>query len=234
MDTSQIDQTIAKHKELMRELENARNCLTDVAIAFEEEENREKVKEFEQCFIAYLMDEDDIATHIQVLEEAKQRRMDNDLAEFMKTRLKELKKKKNPTDYLKKKKFIDFKTKIWMKVHPDEEPDESLLGGKEDVLLVSQDINTKCPLTAQVMEEPVKNSVCGHSYDKKAVIQYIHQKQRDGHRIKRNRVEVSCPVAGCSARLREDELERDVEIERHLKKLLRKKIHSSEDDIIEV
>lgn len=43
----------------------------------------------------------------------------------------------------------------------------------------------KCPLTTGLLEDPVKNSFCGHVYSRAAVMEYIRSHKR------------RCPVAGC-------------------------------------
>mmetsp|Transcript_70909 Transcript_70909/g.205566 ORF Transcript_70909/g.205566 Transcript_70909/m.205566 type:complete len:262 (+) Transcript_70909:101-886(+) len=48
-------------------------------------------------------------------------------------------------------------------------------------------INLKCPITGTLMQDPYKNSVCGHVYEKDAILNHL----RKDHRKR-------CPVAGCS------------------------------------
>lgn len=48
-------------------------------------------------------------------------------------------------------------------------------------------INLKCPITGTLMEDPYKNTVCGHVYEKEAILNHLKK-----DRMKR------CPVAGCS------------------------------------
>jgi hypothetical protein len=60
----------------------------------------------------------------------------------------------------------------------------------------------KCPLTATLMEDPVKNKVCKHTYSRAAVMQHIAASGRN----------CVCPVAGCrnnnitASQLEEDNL----------------------------
>ncbi|GAX15536.1 hypothetical protein FisN_6Hh167 [Fistulifera solaris] len=57
----------------------------------------------------------------------------------------------------------------------------------------------KCPLTTVLLEDPMKNSFCGHVYSRAAVMEYLNSRQR------------RCPVAGCrnnqfsASQLAEDE-----------------------------
>lgn len=46
----------------------------------------------------------------------------------------------------------------------------------------------RCPITTKLMEDPVRNSLCGHTYSKEAILQHLRVSRRK-----------ECPVAGCSA-----------------------------------
>ncbi len=55
--------------------------------------------------------------------------------------------------------------------------------------------------------EPVRSTVCGHTYSRNAIEDYIRRK-RNGT--------ASCPMAGCSADVTRDVLERDMDAERSM------------------
>ena len=69
------------------------------------------------------------------------------------------------------------------------EPRESSKTEDDDEILAEGGprINLKCPITGTLMEDPYKNSVCGHVYEKEAILNHLRK-----DRMKR------CPVAGCS------------------------------------
>ena len=47
-------------------------------------------------------------------------------------------------------------------------------GDDEEEITVGKSVKSvKCPLTLKLMEVPMKSKVCGHSYGKEAIIQYI-------------------------------------------------------------
>lgn len=70
---------------------------------------------------------------------------------------------------------------------------ETPAGGDDEIAFVvgngssTQNSNLKCPITGVLMEDPVKNSICGHSYSRAGIRSHMQAKQ---HRAK-------CPVAGC-------------------------------------
>ena len=61
--------------------------------------------------------------------------------------------------------------------------------------------NLKCPITGAFMENPVRNMVCGHVYEKKAILEHIRKdKQR------------RCPLPGCrNTNVAKEQLEQDRE-----------------------
>jgi hypothetical protein len=53
--------------------------------------------------------------------------------------------------------------------------------------------NLKCPVTGQLLEDPVKNTVCDHVYSRQNIMNLIRQlRSSNPHRTK-----YKCPVAGC-------------------------------------
>lgn len=65
----------------------------------------------------------------------------------------------------------------------------------------------KCPVTGLLYENPVKNKVCGHIYDKAGL-----------HQVLKNR-KCTCPVAGCTNRnLSEGQVAEDEEMKRKVKR----------------
>ncbi|KAF0694228.1 Aste57867_14887 [Aphanomyces stellatus] len=75
------------------------------------------------------------------------------------------------------------------------------LEGDDDEVMVQENNsmrNNTCPITQMIMEEPMKNPACGHTYSRKGIESHLKLKQ-------------SCPIAGCRQRV--ENLERDVEME---------------------
>lgn len=67
----------------------------------------------------------------------------------------------------------------------------ALMGTEEesqgDLAMTEADINTRCPYTGCVMQDPVRNKLCGHVYDRVGILTYIKQKKS----------KAKCPVGGC-------------------------------------
>ena len=47
----------------------------------------------------------------------------------------------------------------------------------EDIIMTSEEVGIKCPYTQQVMKEPYYNEICGHNYERAAVLDYISRKK---------------------------------------------------------
>jgi len=46
-----------------------------------------------------------------------------------------------------------------------------------DLAVTNETQTYKCPYTGKKMVEPVKNTSCGHSYEKEAILAYIKQRK---------------------------------------------------------
>ena len=47
----------------------------------------------------------------------------------------------------------------------------------DDVIMTSEEIGIKCPYTQQVMKEPMRNKLCGHNYERMAILEFIMRKK---------------------------------------------------------
>ncbi|XP_045173179.1 E3 SUMO-protein ligase NSE2-like [Mercenaria mercenaria] len=56
-----------------------------------------------------------------------------------------------------------------------------------DVQFVKEHVSVICPYTRCVMKEPVKNKICGHTFDKYAMMDYLKLSRYP-----------RCPLAGCT------------------------------------
>ncbi|XP_066846839.1 E3 SUMO-protein ligase NSE2 isoform X3 [Anser cygnoides] len=61
----------------------------------------------------------------------------------------------------------------------------------EDIAVTQSQVNFICPITQVEMKKPVRNKVCGHSYEQDAILKIIQTRKQQ----KKN---VRCPKIGCS------------------------------------
>ena len=82
----------------------------------------------------------------------------------------------------------------------DEEDEPQTEDIDDDLAMTQTEINTVCPISKVEMKKPVRNSACGHVYDK-ASIEHI-LRQRPGS---------ICPVVGCPNKMsvQRDQLKED-------------------------
>ncbi|XP_047639225.1 E3 SUMO-protein ligase NSE2 isoform X2 [Phacochoerus africanus] len=64
-------------------------------------------------------------------------------------------------------------------------------GVDEDMIVTQSQTNFICPITQLEMKKPVKNKVCGHTYEEEAIVRMIESK----HKRKKK---ACCPKIGCS------------------------------------
>ena len=86
------------------------------------------------------------------------------------------------------------------KILNDEEDEPQTEDIDDDLTMTQTEINTVCPISKVEMKKPVRNSACGHVYDK-ASIEHI-LRQRPGS---------ICPVVGCPNKMsvQKDQLKED-------------------------
>jgi len=77
----------------------------------------------------------------------------------------------------------------------------------EEVEVVSEQKSLKCPFTQMRMKKAIKDSVCGHSFDHDAIMNYV------AHCVKKRRV-ARCPYTNCNNKIISSNLVADVESQR--------------------
>ena len=82
----------------------------------------------------------------------------------------------------------------------DEEDEPQTEDIDDDLAMTQTEINTVCPISKVEMKKPVRNSACGHVYDKSSIEHIL--RQRPGS---------ICPVVGCPNKMsvQRDQLKED-------------------------
>lgn len=119
-------------------------------------------------------------------------------------------------------KYRDMLKRVAM-VH---EPNKRMEWEDEDIIMdttVLDEARMKCPLTMNVMQQPLTCTDCGHSFERDNIIEYITNKRN-------RRVTKPCPVAGCSATINpETNLKEDLELEVKLQRYRVQKEQAKKD-----
>lgn len=106
-----------------------------------------------------------------------------------------LQSKNSDADFQNNEKFVQFKQQLkdlkkQYGLQADREADGTE-GVDEDMIVTQSQTNFICPITQLEMKKPMKNKVCGHTYEEEAIVRMIEFKQK---RKKKAR----CPKIGCS------------------------------------
>ncbi|XP_077620347.1 E3 SUMO-protein ligase NSE2 isoform X2 [Crocuta crocuta] len=130
------------------------------------------------------------------------------------------------TDLQNNAKFVQFKQQLkelkkQYGLQADREADGTE-GVDEDMIVTQSQTNFICPITQVEMKKPVKNKVCGHTYEEEAIVRMIESK----HRRKKK---ACCPKIGCSHRdVRMSDLIQDEALRRAIESHNKKKARHSE------
>ncbi|KJE94892.1 hypothetical protein CAOG_05451 [Capsaspora owczarzaki ATCC 30864] len=113
-----------------------------------------------------------------------------------------------PYDPAKDERFTRYRKEVWKanpgsRPNPDQEDDT-------DQELVAQDsvVPEICPITKSRLVEPVRSSRCTHTFSRKAIQQLYQQAKK----------KLICPVPGCNQEIRLEELERNIDMEKQLRR----------------
>nr|Q32KY9.1 RecName: Full=E3 SUMO-protein ligase NSE2; AltName: Full=E3 SUMO-protein transferase NSE2; AltName: Full=Non-structural maintenance of chromosomes element 2 homolog; Short=Non-SMC element 2 homolog [Bos taurus]AAI09851.1 Non-SMC element 2, MMS21 homolog (S. cerevisiae) [Bos taurus] len=106
-----------------------------------------------------------------------------------------LQNKNSDADFQNNEKFVQFKQQLkelkkQYGLQSDREADITE-GVDEDMIVTQSQTNFICPITQLEMKKPVKNKVCGHTYEEEAIVRMIESK----HERKKK---ACCPKIGCS------------------------------------
>jgi len=192
MHLSQIDEQIA--------------AITNIAEALEQNERSDKVENQREAIISHLKDAQNINDRITVLNrviEGSLTAPEGQLAEKVKEECEKLLDKRSDTFYKTLPKFKEFERRIWLISHPDEMYEED---DEEGLMMVATQKTVKCTLTKEYFEDPVKNSRCGHVFEKEAILSIIAKPRYGGPH--------KCPTPGCGRPIGRDTLVPDPETKR--------------------
>ncbi|NXW03476.1 NSE2 ligase, partial [Fregetta grallaria] len=75
--------------------------------------------------------------------------------------------------------------------HQSGDGNEAIEQIDEDIAVTQSQMNFICPITQMEMKRPVRNKVCGHTYEEDAILKIIQTR-------KQQKKKVRCPKIGCS------------------------------------
>lgn len=135
-----------------------------------------------------------------------------------------LQNKNSDVDFQNNEKFFVFKQQLkelkkQYGLQADREADGTE-GVDEDMIVTQSQTNFICPITQLEMKKPVKNKVCGHTYEEEDIVCIIESK----HKQKKK---ACCPKIGCShIGIRKLDLIQDEVLRRKIENHNKKRLHS--------
>ncbi|XP_078396091.1 E3 SUMO-protein ligase NSE2 [Cetorhinus maximus] len=196
-----VDSAVSSLKTCHVSINTGIEATTDVALALTEHEAAaEETSSMEKLMLDYVSMDRELEQFIQAVDDVthqiKQERPERmpDLKALVDKRFNELKNLNKDEDLIKNDKYIHFKGQLreMKKQVGAESQNESTSANEidEDIAVTQSQRNFICPITQREMECPVKNKVCGHSYEEEAIIKIIQNKHKQKKKAR-------CPVVGC-------------------------------------
>lgn len=136
-----------------------------------------------------------------------------------------LQNKNSDADFQNNEKFVQFKQQLkelkkQYGLQADREADGTE-GVDEEMIVTQSQTNFMCPITLLEMKKPVKNKVCGHTYEEEAIVGIIESRHKQKKKAR-------CPKIGCShTNVRKSDLIQDEALRRAIENH-NKRIHHSE------
>ncbi|XP_069587989.1 E3 SUMO-protein ligase NSE2 isoform X1 [Ranitomeya imitator] len=159
-----------------------------------------EVDDMESVMLEYATMNRDLNQYISAVEETmrKVRRHPPeeipDLRQLVQATYEEQQRKNTDEDLKKNDKFLQFEEQLRdlkKQLGVSQESNSPAFEDEDEEIAVTQTIaNFICPITQMEMENPVKNKVCGHSYEKDAIVRMIKNKHEKSKYAR-------CPKIGC-------------------------------------
>ncbi|XP_077127330.1 E3 SUMO-protein ligase NSE2 [Ranitomeya variabilis] len=159
-----------------------------------------EVDDMESVMLEYATMNRDLNQYISAVEETmrKVRRHPPeeipDLRQLVQATYEDQQRKNTDEDLKKNDKFLQFEEQLRdlkKQLGVSQESSSPAFEDEDEEIAVTQTIaNFICPITQMEMENPVKNKVCGHSYEKDAIVRMIKNKHEKSKYAR-------CPKIGC-------------------------------------
>uniref|UniRef100_A0A2D4HQZ9 E3 SUMO-protein ligase NSE2 n=1 Tax=Micrurus lemniscatus lemniscatus TaxID=129467 RepID=A0A2D4HQZ9_MICLE len=201
---SGVDACLSSLKTCKTYINTGMDVTTNVALDLvENHSDLEEIKTMNEVMLEYAVMNRELSHYVQAVEDTvKQIKHDKpeivpDLRHLVMERFRNLESKNCNADLQRNEKVVLFKEQIkHMKaqigIQTDAE-ESSLEQVDEDLAVTQSQRKFICPITQEEMKKPVRNKVCGHTYEEEAILEHIRRRQQ--HKKK-----VTCPQVGCNNR----------------------------------
>ncbi|XP_068252781.1 E3 SUMO-protein ligase NSE2 isoform X2 [Nyctibius grandis] len=195
-----VDSCLSSLKNCQSYINTGMDIATRVALDLVESFNDvEDVNSMEKVMIEYAAMDRELNHYITAIEETvhqiNREKPENvpDLQYLVKEKFTALESKNSDSDLQNNEKYMYFKDQLkeMRKQFCHQSDDEAIEQIDEDIAVTQSQMNFICPITQMEMKRPVRNKVCGHSYEEEAILKIIQTR-------KQQKKEVRCPKIGCS------------------------------------
>ncbi|NXP12853.1 NSE2 ligase, partial [Thinocorus orbignyianus] len=209
-----VDSSLSSLKNCQSYINTGMDIATHVALDLVESFNDvEDVNSMESVMLEYAAMDRELNHYMKAIEETvnqiKREKPENipDLKYLVNEKFTALESKNTDADLQNNEKYIYFKDQLkeMRKQYNDNEAIEQI---DEDIAVTQSQMNFICPITQMEMKRPVRNKVCGHTYEEDAIVKIIQNR-------KQQKKKVRCPKIGCShADVKESDLLPDEALKR--------------------
>ncbi|XP_061462592.1 E3 SUMO-protein ligase NSE2 [Rhineura floridana] len=217
---SGVDACLSSLKNCQSYISTGMDIATNVALDLVEHQNDTKeVNEMERVMLEYAAVSREVNHYMQAVEDTvNQIKRDKpetvpDLKNVVEEKFKALESTNSDLDLRRNEKFVLFKEQLkQMKTQfgakLDAEESTSLEQVDEDIAVTQSQMNFVCPITQVEMKKPVKNKICGHTYEEDAILELLRNKEQ-------RKKKACCPKIGCNnLELKRSDLEPDEVLKR--------------------
>ncbi|NXT78446.1 NSE2 ligase, partial [Zapornia atra] len=192
-----VDSSLSSLKNCQSYINTGMDIATRVAFDLVESFNdAEDVNSMENVMLECAAMDRELNHYIRAIEETvkkiKQEKPEitPDLKSLVKEKFTALESKNSDSDLQENEKYIYFKDQLkeMRKQYNDNEAIEQI---DEDIAVTQSQMNFICPITQMEMKRPVRNKICGHTYEEDAILKIIQSR-------KQQKKKVRCPKIGCS------------------------------------
>ncbi|NXN91664.1 NSE2 ligase, partial [Rhinopomastus cyanomelas] len=192
-----VESALSSLKNCQSYINTGMDIATHVALDLVESFNDvEDVDSIEKVMLEYAAMDRELNHYMRAIEETvnqiKREKPENipDLKCLVKQKFTALESNNSDSDLQRNEKFMYFKDQLkeMKQQYNDNEAIEQI---DEDIAVTQSQMNFICPITQMEMKRPVRNKVCGHSYEEDAILKIIQTR-------KQQKKKVRCPKIGCS------------------------------------
>ncbi|XP_074842770.1 E3 SUMO-protein ligase NSE2 [Carettochelys insculpta] len=198
-----VDSSLSSLKNCQSYINTGMDIATNVALDLVESCNdEEEVNSMERVMLEYAAMDRELKHYMQAVQDTvHQIKRDKpedipDLKDVVKQKFTALESKNKDSDLQKNEKYMHFMEQLkrmrkQFGLQSDADANEAIEQIDEDIAVTQSQMNFICPITQMEMENPVRNKVCGHTYEKAAILKIIQHRE---HQKKK----ASCPKIGCT------------------------------------